>query len=242
MRGSVRALFLSGLLLVSACDGTVEPPDWRDVEVRPDQFALLPCGIADERPCTLIIAGGKRLLFGAPAGIARTIRQDDLRQLDAVILFSLDAADLEGLDEIRNLSWHAGRSEALPVIGPAGIAEIVTALNKAFEQSDARYVVEHGIPTGGYDAAILTARSGVADERVFDTGDLTVSNTLDGFRIDYRTGGLVRTAWLRICGARDEVMLVDPEVDRVVAVTCQSDFGDYQWPLTVPIFVENEAP
>ncbi|MEM7543400.1 MAG: hypothetical protein AAF384_17710, partial [Pseudomonadota bacterium] len=132
---------------LTACGGTDGETDWRNVDVRPDDFALLPCDVDDERPCTLVIAGGKRLLFGAPAGVARAMRSEDLRQLDGVILFSLTAPDLEGLDEVRNLSWHAGRREPLLVIGSSGIEEIATALNKAFEQSDALYVVEHGICT-----------------------------------------------------------------------------------------------
>ncbi|MEM6556684.1 MAG: hypothetical protein AAF642_12460, partial [Pseudomonadota bacterium] len=177
---------------------------------------------------------------GAPAGVARATRPEDLGQLDGVILFSLTAPALEGLDEVRNLSWHAGRREPLPVIGPPGIKEIATALNKAFEQSDALYVVEHGIPPGGYDAAVLVARTAGGRERVFDTGDLSVTGSSGGFRIDYRVNGAERVAWLRVCGAEDELMLVEPTVDRVVTIACQGDVGDYTWPITEPIFVENE--
>lgn len=229
-----------GILCLAACGGADGETDWRSVDVRPDDFALLPCDVQDERPCAMVIAGGKRLLFGAPAGVARATRPEDLGQLDGVILFSLTAPDLEGLDEVRNLSWHAGRREPLPVIGPPGIKEIATALNKAFEQSDALYVVEHGIPPGGYDAAVLVARTAGGRERVFDTGDLSVTGSSGGFRIDYRVNGAERVAWLRVCGAEDELMLVEPTVDRVVTIACQGDVGDYTWPITEPIFVENE--
>ncbi|MEM7638127.1 MAG: hypothetical protein AAF269_03605 [Pseudomonadota bacterium] len=240
MKWLKQAALCCGILGLAACGGTDGETDWRSVDVRPDDFAFLPCDVDDERPCTLVIAGGKRLLFGAPAGVARALRSEDLRQLDGVILFSLTAPDLEGLDEVRNLSWHAGRREPLLVIGPPGIEEIATALNKAFEQSDALYVVEHGIPPGGYDAAVLVSRSTRGNERVFDTGDLSVTGSSSGFRIDYRVNGAERVAWLRVCGAPDELLLIDPTVERVITVACQGDVSDFTWPVTAPIFVEKE--
>ncbi|MEO1554190.1 MAG: hypothetical protein AAFR82_09645, partial [Pseudomonadota bacterium] len=119
-----------------------------------------------------------------------------------------------------------------------GIEEIVAALNKAFEQADALHVVEHGIPVGGYDAAILTARTASENARVFDTGDLTVMRSVGGYRVDYRSEGQVRVAWLRLCDAPKEVVVTDPNVKTVVAVSCEGDIGDHQWPLTAPIFIE----
>ena len=230
---------ICGVLGLTTCGEADGEKEWRSVDVRPDDFALLPCDVQDERPCTLVIAGGKRLLFGAPAGVARAMRPEDLRQLDGVVLFSLTAPDLEGLDEVRNLSWHAGRREPLLVIGPPGIEEIAAALNKAFEQSDALYVVEHGLPPGGYDAAILVARAAGGNLRLFDTGDLHVTGSSSGFRIDYRINGAARVAWLRVCGAPDELMLIEPTVERVVTVACDGDVSDFKWPISTPIFVEN---
>lgn len=145
--------------------------------IAPGDFALVPCGkIETQTACALAVVGGKRLLFGAPAGVADTLQTEDLRQLDQVFLFSLRAQDLEGLDEIRNASWLAGRSEPLVVFGPEGTAQTVAALNLVFETADALRIVDEGIPRGGYDGALLVAAT--SEERleapVFNTGDVRV--------------------------------------------------------------------
>ncbi|MEL7033255.1 MAG: hypothetical protein AAGL97_11850 [Pseudomonadota bacterium] len=225
-------------VMLTACGGAPATTDGRDVSVRPDQFALLPCDPKITIPCTLVVAGGKRILFGAPAGVANSLSPDDLKQLDAVAIFSLTALDLQGLDEVRNLSWHAGRSEPLPVIGPAGIEDVVAALNKAFEQADALHVVEHGIPVGGYDAAILTARTAAQDARVFDTGDLTVARSQSGYRIDYRSNDRTQVVWLKVCDAPAKVPLTEASDARVISVACEGEGTDHAWPIRVPVFVE----
>lgn len=224
-------------MLLSACGEVTPRADDAQVAVRPNEFALRPCAPVHEDPCALAIAGGKRILFGTPAGVAQSQSADDLSQLDAVIVFSLTASDLEGLDEVRNLSWHAGRTEPLLVIGPPGIEEVVTALNKAFEQSDALYVVEHGIPAGGYDAAVLTARAAHKESLIFDTGDLNITRANYGYRVAYRVDGEVTEAALQECGAADELVVSDPTVERQVIVACNGDVGDYTWPLTETVFI-----
>ena len=237
--GRIIHIWTIGLvLLLTACGNGTPSANKADYSVRPDQFALLPCDPQSAIACTLVIAGGKRILFGAPAGVASALRTDDLRQLDAVAVFSLKALDLQGLDEVRNASWHAGRSAPLPVIGPTGIEEVVTALNKAFEQADALYVVEHGIPVGGYDAAILIARTATGTARVFDTGDLTVVGSNHGYRVDYRTDSESLAAWLKVCGAPDDLALIEPSVTRTMTVACEGEIADHQWPIRRPIFVE----
>ena len=67
---------------------------------------------------------------------------------------SLQAADLEGLDEVRNAGWTAGRETPLAVGGPSGLRDVVAALNKAYELSDAQIFVEAS-PKGGFGAALL---------------------------------------------------------------------------------------
>ena len=123
------------------------------------------------------------------------------------------------------------------MIGPPGIEEVVTALNKAFEQSDALYVVEHGIPAGGYDAAILTARVGRKESLVFDTGDLSVTRASYGYRITYRADGEQSVVTLQDCNAEDELVAQDPTVDRQLSVACTGDVSDHVWPLRETIFV-----
>lgn len=170
----MRWLGAAVLLVLSACAPNAGParPD-----ILPTDFALLPCGLQEsDVPCAMAVIGGKRLLFGAPAGIGSTLDQNDLRMLDGVFLFSLRANDIEGLDEVRNESWRAGRRRPLPVAGPDGTAQTLGALNLAFETADALRIVDEGVPPGGFDAAILV---GMADRKdpedpLFNTGDVVV--------------------------------------------------------------------
>lgn len=180
-----KLLASTALLLVASCSGA--PDDAARSDIKPQDFALVPCGVSDQnRPCALAIAGGKRVLIGAPAGVGETLIAEDLRLLDAVILFSLRADDIEGLDEIRNNSWHAGRAEPLIVVGPEATNSMVAALNLTFEQSDALRVVEEGIPPGGYDAAVLDGRESMeADVPAFDTGDFRVFRQDDSIFLSY---------------------------------------------------------
>ena len=109
----------------AACSPSTQDPN---PVIQPDDFAILPCqNVIATRPCALVVAGGKRVLFGAPSGAATSFNAADLKQLDAVMLFSLRAVDIEGLDDVRNHSWRAGRDAALLVIGPAGLEDVVNA-------------------------------------------------------------------------------------------------------------------
>ncbi|MEL6725466.1 MAG: hypothetical protein AAFP81_08455 [Pseudomonadota bacterium] len=230
------------LLLVVACGAPSEPPALERPEILPDQFALLPCDEAiEDRPCALAIAGGKRLLFGTPGSVVLAVSTEDLRQLDAVIVFSLRAGDLEGLDDVRNASWRAGRDAPLIVVGPPGIDDVVAALNKAYEQSDALRIVEEGIPPGGYDAALLEARVAIPSSKVFDTGDLQVHRQTGGYEITY--DGMYE-AFLSDCrsGARDGVNS-HPEAataTKTITISCRPDDFGLSWPLTAPLFVSEK--
>ncbi len=231
------ASIVSFVFGLAACSDPNGEANVQSVSVSPQEFALLPCAPRHHDACTLVVAGGKRILFGVPAGVTQTQNIEDLRQLDAVVVFSLAAQDLEGLDEVRNVSWRAGRSTPLMVIGPPGIEDVVTALNKALEQSDALYVVENGIPPGGYDAAVLTSRPARREMQVFNTGDLQITRTGFGYRITYRVNGSVTELALQSCGAVDELVLATPNVDQQVIVGCTGDAGDHAWPIADPIFI-----
>lgn len=234
MRLRVSFLLAAAALVLTSCSDRGGEVAVQSIDIRPDQFALLPCGDTGEHACALAIAGGKRLLIGAPAGAAKSMRPDDLRLLDAVMIFSLAANDLEGLDEVRNASWHAGRSEPLRVIGPAGLEEVVTALNKAYEQADALFVVRNGIPPGGYDAAIITAVTARSGQVVFDTGDLTVRRIASGYEVEYAGTGAVR---LQACRRNDRRSATDEAAPVAMSVGCSASENDLVWPITKPVFV-----
>ena len=222
--------------VLGSCGNTVAAPE--RPEVKPQDFALVPCGPGlAERPCALVVAGGKRVLFGAPAGVAATLTQEDLSGLDAVMLFSLRAADIEGLDEIRNETWWAGRDEPLLVVGPEGTGDMVEALNKAFEQADALRIVEEGIPPGGYDAAVLEARESLSGVPDFDTGDLVIHSINAGaWEAIYAAEELVAVA-IEVCGlSKFEWPDGERPNSKLGYLGCEDVF-EYPWPLTETVFI-----
>lgn len=223
-------------LWLTGCSGGSDSADLKLVDISPRDFVVLPCGPADaDRPCALVVAGGKRIVFGAPAGIGSSISRENLRQLDAVVLFSLRARDIGGLDELRNESWHAGRADPLLVIGPAGIDVVVEALNKAYEQSDALRIVEEGIPPGGYDAAVMVARTWSRDQIVFDTGDVRVRASQGGFITVYNQS--TRLVLQPCDGMPGDPVAGDP---LTLSIGCDATDADATWPLDSPkVIVRN---
>ena len=227
MRLPLRSFLFATSLLVSACGGT-QQDEGIELVVEPHQFVLMPCGaIAENHPCTLASIGGKRILFGAPAGVTSAMSPEDLKLLDAVMLFSLRAGDTNGLAEVRNQSWEAGRDAPLLVVGPNGVDAFVAGLNQAYEMADALRIVEDGIPAGGYDAALLTAMSGTEQQTVFNTGDVVVKHSSAGYSIAYLETTRV---WLSSCKGDA------PDAD--YAVLCDPQAGMDVWPLEQPVFVK----
>lgn len=222
----------------AGCRGEMPTALTAQPSIDPEDFALVPCGISgDGQACVLVAAGGKRVLFGAPAGISNGLLPDHLKQLDAVMLFSLTAQDIEGLDEVRNASWRAGRSAPLAVVGPEGTSTIVDALNLAFEQSDALRVVEEGIPPGGYDAAVLTAAELPAgqDLVVYDTGDFRVEVTNGRATHITYTVNYGPALTLAPCGAEAN----QSGVETTYTIACAG--GAMVWPLTQIVFLKTGA-
>ncbi|KCZ89405.1 hypothetical protein [Hyphomonas johnsonii] len=239
----MRALVFSGMLCLAGCGGpatpTPPPSDTRPPIASTD-FALIPCAPETApQPCVLVMAGGKRLLFGTPAGAARNLLAADRVGLDAVMLFSLRSADIEGLDEVRNAVWQAGHEGPLRVSGPAGTASVLSAINKAYETADSFTFVEDP-PAGGFNAATLVPLPGERDTkaRVFDTGDLIVTHLVNdsgrvGYWVDYNGVRVV----LEPCGMSQASYF--SEAPRRV-VSC-GDAGD-SWPVEAVTFVDQAPP
>lgn len=230
-----RVFAIVALSVLAACSAPDAEDPLAPIEISPRDFVVLPCGPARaDRPCALIAAGGKRILFGAPAGVAATLSPEELRLLDGVVVFSLRAPDIEGLDEVRNETWRAGRDTPLLTIGPRGVSDLVEGFNKAFEQADALRIVEEGIPAGGYDAAILSGRDAEQGQIVFDTGDVQVTAISGGFRIVYDGRAEVD---LRPCGSDREPRKASDD-DRIrVNVGCEATGPGPSWPLQTAHFV-----
>lgn len=246
-------LLLAAGLLAACNPGPVPQEVAPDAESRPaiapSDFVALPCAQESERPCLIVLAGGKRLMFGAPAGAGRGAEAQDLAMLEALFLFSLHPRDVEGVDEVRNRGWRAGRLDPLPVTGPEGTAQLVEGLNFAFEQPDAESFVEEGPPAGGFNAALLEHASDVTgDTLVFDSGDLKVRAVPGGAsRVSYRIGYRdLEETWHELvlvpCGGAP-VAAGAYELDAAnrLSIGCEAaEAGDARtiaWPLSEPVFI-----
>jgi hypothetical protein len=234
---------IAGFLLLGfcACKQPVEANAVRAAspEISPTDFVLLPCGGIDSvagAPCVLIRAGGKRVLAGAPLGVSRNLSAEDLRQLDAVLLFSLNAADIEGLGELRSATLAAGRDYPLPVSGPEGTSFMLRALNAAYTISDRKTL--GALP----EIASLQPVNGEADTKtqVFNTGDLVISHLINtdglaGYWVEYEGARAI----LEPCG-----MSQARQFGGVAAATlaCEKAEGlSDTWPLKKPLYIKAMA-
>jgi hypothetical protein len=221
----------AGLILVLGACGDAGPGE-RQIKAGQDaiastDFALRSCGNAGARQsCALLMAGGKRVLLGAPAGVRASFDAVDLKNIDAVLLFSLRGADIDGLGAIRNESWLAGRNAPLRVTGPFGVADVVGAMNTSYEASDAFAYVEQGAP-GGFSAAMLESQRGGGE--IFNTGDLIITGREDSTgRMSYTVNYNNMVLQVLPCG-HDANGKFQPR-DGVYVLDCEG--GSLQWPLT----------
>lgn len=200
--------------------------------IKPSQFAVVPCISNDKAkhlPCYLLAAGGKYYLMGAPETALSQLRDDEVRLLDGVLLFSLLPSHVDGLDSIRHITWKNGRSEALLVAGPEGVIEFSKAIDSAFEVPDAEFFARES-PRGGFDASLLSPREIVfgtdAGSEVVDTGDLQIR----GFyapsgQIIYLASYENRSAAIGMCGAEEDLQLL-VELSGGGAVIACNDRGE----------------
>ena len=231
-------LFVFVALAVSAC-GVEEPktpePAIERVEIQPQQFALVPCKavVADTRPpCVLLAAGGKYFLLGAPETALATLREDEIRLLDGVLLFSLLPEQIDGLDTVRHVTWKKGRSQPLLLGGPEGTKDFATAFDSAFEVPDAEFFTRES-PAGGFDASLLQPVEVVfgrqAGTQIVDTGDLQITGR-------YAPSGglvyLVKYGGIRIvigmCGGDEDLALLTQLAESGFTYTC-NDNGEIHY-------------
>lgn len=246
------ARVLAGAILAAGLAACGSEPLPEAVPVRPvvspGDFVLLPCHAVGAEPCALVLAGGKTLMFGAPGGAGLHADPRDLADLGALFLFSIHPEDIEGVDEVRNRGWRAGRADPLPVAGPVGTAALVSGLNLAFEQPDAISFVEDGAPAGGFDAALLSLVGEVEDAAlVYDSGDLKVFAAVLGvsalgYRVEYRDldetwHAAVMIPCIRAAGAAPDWS--DALAETELLIGCEranAPSVDQGWPLTEAVF------
>ena len=197
------------LFAVSSCGerSASDMANQQRAAIAPQQFALVPCRkvFSEEHPpCSLLAAGGKYYLMGAPEGALASLLEDEIELLDGILLFSLLPDQIEGLDSVRNATWRAGRSAPLLVAGPEGTTGFGSAIDSAFETSDAELFAKES-PAGGFDASLLRPVEIVfgtnAGTEVANTGDLVII----GFyapsgQIAYRAEYSGRIAAIGMCG------------------------------------------
>ncbi len=208
--------------------------------IAPTDFVIVPCALAIPMPsCTIIAAGGKRVLVGAPAGIGEGKIPDDETPPDAVILLSLRADQIEGLDEVRNRAWAANRRQPLTVAGPDGITQLVDALNEAYVTSDALAYVE-GNREGGFNQEAIVSKLIGPGDIVFDTGDLTIAAVQGGgakiaLLINYKGQKVLYAD----CGAEKPDIASWPSADLYIGCH-QVDYAAPvigSWPLNGPTYL-----
>ncbi len=227
---------LATVLCIAAACSTEPNEGDLSAQVKPADFALVPCGVSEsEVPCAVVMAGGKRILMGAPAGIGSSLDDETLRSLDAVMLFSLRGPHVEGLDEVRNRSWLLGRDVPLKTVGPDGTKDVVEAINRAFEVSDAELFLEKR-RAGGFQAPLLVsvATQPATRAEVFNTGDLSVTRIVNthgqaGYWVDYEG----KRALLEPCGMDQARKFAgDPDI----SVNCDEENAQI-WSLENIVFV-----
>lgn len=227
--------FVSSCILLSlvACGREASVPVAETAEraaIRPSQFAVVPCQSNNEEehlPCYLLAAGGKYYLMGAPETALSQLRDEEVRLLDGVLLFSLLPSHVDGLDTIRHKTWKNGRSEALLVVGAEGVKEFSSAIDSAFEVPDAEFFARES-PRGGFDASLLKPREVVfgadAGSEVVDTGDLQIR----GFyapsgQIIYLATYEERSAAIGMCGGDEDLQLLEELSGGDTLIACNSD-------------------
>ena len=245
------AFFLGGALAAWAWLGRANPAVPRltgeqiiavanQQPIAPADFVFAPCeGVQASAECVVIAAGGKRVLIGAPAGIGRGVAQGDRVAPDAVLLFSIYADQIEGLDEVRNRAGEAASAGPLRVGGPEGVESVIQGLRQAYIIPDALAYVS-GTEAASFDAPRLQANRLRRSDTAFDTGDLQIIALSGGvdhlaYLITYSDIDVI----LAGCGARPEDQAGWPQADAYIGCEEKAvpDNRLGTWPLQERVYI-----
>jgi len=131
--------------------------------------------------CTAVLAGGHFVLVDVGPGSLRNVALERLprARLDAVLLTHFHSDHIGELGEAVVQSWIAGRTQALAIYGPPGVAQVVDGFKQAYAFDTQYRVAHHGVeampPAGG------SAVAHVVDVPTSDEGAVVFE--ADGLRV-----------------------------------------------------------
>jgi ribonuclease Z len=147
-------------------------------------------------PSILVEAGGQRMLIDAGRGAAQRLfaigQREVLTGIDAVLLTHLHSDHTVGLPDVWLTPWIFGRARALPLIGPAGTADMARHLTQAYQWDIGTRTKDEGFPAEGvrFDAKDVTP--GVVYDRdglrvtAFAVDHGAFAAPALGYRVDFR--------------------------------------------------------
>jgi ribonuclease Z len=178
------------------------------------------CGTAAPPPspgkakaCTIIIAGGKFLVFDAGPKSAENIARWRLpmQKIDGLFLTHFHSDHIGEVGEMALLSWAQGKKVPLPLYGPDGVEQVAAGFNLAYAHDRDHRRTHHGAalaqggglvarPFGLADAASRQRHDASAVVFNSDGVKVTAFQVMHepvypavGYRIDYRGRSVVIT-------------------------------------------------
>ena len=158
-------------------------------------------------PSILIEAGGQRLLVDAGRGAAQRLfeigQRPSLIGLDAVLLTHLHSDHTVGLPDLWLTGWLFGRARPLPLIGPAGTAQMAAHLTQAYAWDIATRSNDERLPSDGVRFEARDIAPGVVWDReglkvtAFTVDHGEVAAPALGYRVDYQGRSAVLSGDLR---------------------------------------------
>lgn len=134
-------------------------------------------------PCVAVIAGEQVLIVDVGSGSARQLAPAGIAtgKIAAVLLTHFHSDHIDGLGELLMQRWVNGAHPSpTPVIGPAGVEQVVEGFNRAYTQDFSYRVGHHGstlVPPGGAGGVAQAFAPPGPGERlvVYDAGGLKVT-------------------------------------------------------------------
>ncbi len=132
-------------------------------------------------PMTAVIAGKRVFIVDAGGGAVRRYQSFGLplAEIEGVFLTHFHSDHIDGLGELLLTAWAGtGRSDALTVHGPQGVAQIIDGLKLVYAQDAAYRIAHHGaevMPQTGFGGAAQAFDARLGAVRVYEADGLIVT-------------------------------------------------------------------